>query len=261
MQLTYLDSNTWLWELGATRILVDPWLVGPLVFGKLDWLFRGERRSPRSIPDNIDLILISQGIEDHAHPPTLQQLDRSIPVVASPSAAQIADGLKFEQVISLEHGQNYQHGSLTIRAVPGAPLGPLRTENGYLLRDADTGASLYYEPHGFPAAELRDLAPVDVAITPIVSLKLPLVGPIINGRDTAPQAAEWLQPRYLLPTAAGGDVEFHGVLTSFLQAVGGADELRQTLAAKQLATEVIEPAAGQPLELPLATAATGTPPV
>ena len=75
MHLTWLDSNTWLIEIGGKRILLDPWLVGSLVFGNLDWLFKGLRRNERPITENIDLIVLSQGIEDHTHPRTLKQLD------------------------------------------------------------------------------------------------------------------------------------------------------------------------------------------
>jgi len=249
MQLTYLDSNTWLVELGSTRLLIDPWLVGPLVFGNLPWLFEGVRRSPRPLPERIDAILLSQGIEDHAHPPTLREFDRAIPVIASPSAAQVASGLGFQQVTALAHGQACQQGALHIQALPGAPLGPFNTENGYLVRDRESGASFYYEPHGFPAAELRAAEPVDVAISPVVSLVLPLVGPIINGRATAVQVAEWLRPKVLLPTAAGGEVEFRGLLTRFLQAQGSAAEVQQALEARQLPTRVLEPTPGQPLLL------------
>ena len=35
MHLTWLDSNSWLIEMGGQRILLDPWLSGPLVFGNL----------------------------------------------------------------------------------------------------------------------------------------------------------------------------------------------------------------------------------
>ncbi|MGD1912253.1 MAG: MBL fold metallo-hydrolase, partial [Rivularia sp. (in: cyanobacteria)] len=28
MYLTYLDSNSWLLEIGGQNILIDPWLVG-----------------------------------------------------------------------------------------------------------------------------------------------------------------------------------------------------------------------------------------
>jgi L-ascorbate metabolism protein UlaG (beta-lactamase superfamily) len=57
MQLTYLDSNSWLMEISGRRILLDPWLVGDLVFGNLPWLFKGRKNTERAIPENLDLIL------------------------------------------------------------------------------------------------------------------------------------------------------------------------------------------------------------
>ena len=93
MYLTWLDSNSWLIEIGSKQILIDPWIVGPLVFGNLSWLFKGERLTPRNIPEKVDLIVLSQGLEDHAHPETLKQLDKNIPVVASPTAAKVVQDL------------------------------------------------------------------------------------------------------------------------------------------------------------------------
>lgn len=51
MELTWLDSNSWLIDWGNKRILLDPWLVGPLVFGGAEWLFKAERTACRPIPD------------------------------------------------------------------------------------------------------------------------------------------------------------------------------------------------------------------
>ncbi|MFM6277371.1 MAG: MBL fold metallo-hydrolase, partial [Dolichospermum sp.] len=136
MNLTWLDSNSWLIEINQQRILIDPWLIGTLTFNNLDWLFKGSRHQDRSIPDNINLILLSQGLEDHAHPPTLKQLDKNIPVVASPNAAKVVEKLGYQQIISLEHGESFilnQH--IEIKAVPGSPIGPTLLENGYLLKN------------------------------------------------------------------------------------------------------------------------------
>ena len=47
MHLTYLDSNSWLIEIGSQKILLDPWLVGSLVFGNLPWLFKGEKTNQK----------------------------------------------------------------------------------------------------------------------------------------------------------------------------------------------------------------------
>lgn len=253
MYLTWLDNNSWLIEMGEQRILLDPWLVGSLVFGNLPWLFKGQHTVPQSIPEQIDLILLSQGLEDHAHVETLRQLDRNIPVVASVNAAKVARGLGYMQVTALAHGEQFSgDNGLMIEAVPGTPLGPMLVENGYLLTDTRTGAKLYYEPHGNHSPRLKDRAPVDVVITPIVDLEIPLLGPIIKGRKSALEVVDWLQPQVLLPTAAGGNVAFEGLLVSVLRTQGSPDELRQGLAQQQLATRLVTPKPGERFNLELA---------
>lgn len=251
MHLTYFGANSWLIELGQQRILIDPWLVGPLVFGNLTWLFKGQRRQPLAqIPDQIDLIILSQGLEDHAHRPTLLQLDRTIPVVASTSATKVVQQLGYSQVTTLTPGQAFTLANqIEIRAMPGAAIG-LQVENAYLLKHLDSGMSLYYEPHGFPSPKLKDYAPVDVVISPVVNLELPLAGAIIKGK-TALQLAQWLQPQVFLPTAAGGDVEYEGILNSLIRTVGSVDELRSQLAENNLSTQVIDPQPGEAIELQL----------
>lgn len=252
MHLTYFGANSWLIELGQQRILIDPWLVGSLVFGNLPWLFKGDRSVPLSaIPDKIDLILLSQGLEDHAHRPTLEQLDKTIPVVGSPSAAKVVEQLGYTQVTTLSPGQTFTLGNqIEIRALQGAPIG-LTSENAYLVQQLEFGTTLYYEPHGFPTTELKDYAPVDVVISPVVNLELPLAGPIIKGSTTALQLAQWLQPQVFLPTAAGGDVVYEGLINFLLRTVGTVDELRSQLKKHNLQTQVIDPQPGEPIELML----------
>ena len=253
MHLTWLDSNSWLIEMGGQRILLDPWLSGPLVFGNLTWFFKGDRSTPRSIPDNIDLILLSQGLEDHTHPPTLQKLDRSIPVVASPNAAKVVQGLGYSNVTALAHGETFTFiERVKIQATPGSPVGPMLVENGYLLTDLTNGTTLYYEPHGHHSPSLKEAAPIDVVITPIIDLEIPLLGPIIKGRKSALQVVEWLQPQVILSTAAGGDVVFEGLLMSILRALGSVDEFRTSLAQHHLTTRVVDPKPGERFELELA---------
>lgn len=254
MYLTWLDSNTWLMEIAGKQIVIDPWLVGSLVFGNLTWLFKGERRTPRPIPENIDLIVLSQGLEDHAHPPTLKQFDRNIPVVGSPSAAKVVRELGYTQVTALAHGEIFTLANqLQIKATPGSPIGPQLVENGYLIKELDSGTTIYYEPHGYHSPSIKEAAPVDVVITPIVDLALPLVGSIIKGRKSALEVVQWLQPQYILPTAAGGDVDFEGLLMSALRALGTAEEFRSLLQQNNLSTQVIDPKPGERFELQLET--------
>lgn len=250
MQLTYFGANSWLWQWEDQNILVDPWLVGDLVFGNLTWLFRGTRReNPPALPERIDLILLSQGLDDHAHKPTLKTLDKSIPVVASPNAAAVAEELGFKNVTSLPHGESYTwQDKIEILALPGALTG-LEKENAFLLTALQAQQRLYYEPHGFPPEEVKQYAPVDVVINPLVNLELPLAGPIINGRKSAIELAQWLQPKAIVGTAAGGNIDYEGVLLSLLKTGGSVEEARSRLQQSNLAPEIIEPQQGQAITL------------
>jgi L-ascorbate metabolism protein UlaG (beta-lactamase superfamily) len=249
MELTWLDSNSWLIEFGGKRILLDPWLVGDLMFGNAKWFFRGFRQRDRAIPENIDLILLSQGLEDHAHPATLKALDKSIPVLGSRSAAKVVTALGFDQVTSLNHDETFTLGDLTIKATPGSPTGPTTVENGYILKAA--GNSLYYEPHGVHTALLKNPENIDVILTPTIDLALPLIGPIIKGSKASVDLAQLTKPQFIIPTAAGGDIDFEGILIKFLKVTGSSADLQAQLQKAGLTTQVLEPKPGDRLTVPL----------
>ncbi|OKH14193.1 MBL fold metallo-hydrolase [[Limnothrix rosea] IAM M-220] len=249
MELTYLDSNSWLIEMAGKRILLDPWLVGSLIFGNAPWLFKGDRPEDREIPADIDLILLSQGLEDHAHPETLKILDKTLPVVCSPNGQAIAEKYGYQTIHSLPHGGVFTCDNLEIRAVKGSPVGPTTLENGYILTDLETNKTLYYEPHGYHSEELKQFAPIDVVVTPLINLKLPLLGAVIKGQETALKVCDWLKPKAILPTAAGGDVHFDGFLMNFLKPDGTVQDFAEMLAAKQVGTKVIEPEPGKAIAL------------
>jgi len=254
MHLIYYGANSWLWDLDGYRVLIDPWLVDSLVFGNMTWLFKGDHATPvGSLPDNIDLILLSQGLPDHTHKPTLQRLDHHIPVVGSPNAAKTARSLGYTTVTAIAPGETYTSDRLEVKAFPGAPVG-ITPENGYVItaRPQDTASeptTLYYEPHGFPPSDIADRGPVDIVVSPIVNLELPVVGAIIQGHKTAIELAEALQPRLFFPTAAGGDITYSGVLDSVLSTVGDVDSFRKALSDHQLATDVVEPPPREPVHI------------
>ncbi|ELR96458.1 MBL fold metallo-hydrolase [Gloeocapsa sp. PCC 73106] len=250
MELTWLDSNSWLIGINGKQILLDPWLVGSLVFGNLPWLFKGDRTKTKPIPEQIDLILLSQGLEDHAHPPTLEHLDHNIPVVTSPNGAKVVTKIGYSQIHSLNHGEVFNlEDKLEIRALPGSPIGPTLVENAYLLKDLSTGQTLYYEPHGYHSPLIKEYAPVDIVVTPIIDLKLPLLGSVIKGQSKALEVCQWLKPQVIIPTAAGGDIQFAGLIMSLLKTEGSAEQLQQRLGENQLPTQVIEALPGEKLTL------------
>jgi len=254
MNLTYFGANSWLLELGQKHILIDPWLVDSLVFGNMPWLFKGDKPPALdALPDQIDLILLSQGLDDHAHRPTLEKLDKAIPVVGSENAATVVRELGYTQVTPLAFGQTFTLADqIEIRALPGAPIGPFLQENAYLIKQLESGTSLYYEPHGYPPEQLKEYAPIDVVISPVVNLELPLLGPIIQGDNTALQLAQWVKPQAFLPTAADDNVKYEGLLDSLVYKVGSLEKLRSQLAQHDLSTQVIDPQLKEPIELNLA---------
>lgn len=255
MYLTYLDSNTWLIELSGKRILLDPWLVGPLVFGGQRWFFAGEREKERAIPENIDLILLSQGLPDHAHAPTLKQLDRQIPVVGSPSAADVARNLGYTSVTAIAPGDHFTWNDLLkFEAFPGSPIGPFQVENAYVVTDLSAQTSLYYEPHGFHSETVQSIQQVDVVVTPLLNLSLPLVGPFIKGGDSALEIIRWLSPQFVVPTTTIGNVVYTGVLNSVLNVQGSFDEFERRMAAENLATQLLTAPAGERFAVPVTTA-------
>jgi L-ascorbate metabolism protein UlaG (beta-lactamase superfamily) len=254
MNLTWFNNNSWLIEMAGVRVLLDPWLVGDLMFGNTPWFFRATHRLTMPLPENLSFILLSQGLPDHAHVATLKQLDRSIPVVGSPNAAKVAQSLGFESITALAHTETFVwNNTLEVRAFPGSLVGPQLVENAYVLTNLENQTKLYYEPHGNHSPQIKAVAPVDVVIAPLVSLKLPLVGAFIQGGDRALELIQWLQPQVVLPTTTDGDVEYEGFLNKLISAEGTiqafGDRLHQILPTAQLLT----PAPGHCISIPLQT--------
>ncbi len=254
LHATYTGANGWLLEFEAPgqaplRVLLDPWLVGELRFLPGDWFFTGRQRQPQPIPEAIDLLLLSQGLPDHAHPPTLEQLPRSIPVVGSPTAARAVRDLGFTSVTALAPGERICVEGLEIQATPGAPVP--QVENGYVLRHP--GGSLYVEPHGYLApASAVPPEPLDAVITPVVDLGLPLAGAFVRGRTVLPELVERFRPASVLASTAGGDISFEGLLSRILWQKGSPDE---AAAALPRGVALIDPIPGERLSLKMAAPA------
>ena len=251
---TYGGANGWLLEFGhpdgagpPLRVLVDPWLEGPLVFPPGPWLLKGERAEPLPAPEAIDLLLLTQGLADHCHPPSLALLSRDLPVVGSPSAAARVRQLGFRHVTALAPGSEHRVDDLCITATAGAPVP--QTENGYLL--AHPGGNLYLEPHGFLGRELTARR-LDAVITPVIDLGLPLAGAFVRGRQVLPELLELFQPTTVLASTTGGDVRFSGVIAGLLRSEGTFEEAGALVErASGGTTRLIDPVPGVAYDLPV----------
>ncbi len=230
---TYLGSSGWLLDFHGFRVLVDPWLRGPLTFSPGPWLIEGNLQKEIETPENISLILLTQGLPDHAHPPSLSMLNKSIRVIGSPSAAKLSKELGFENVLTLKPGTEQSIDGLTVQAKEGAYV-PF-VENAYFLDHAE--GSVYLEPHGFLDASIP-CREVDIVITPVVDLLIPIVGSFVKGRTLLPEIINRFKPLKIFASTIGGDAEFKGLLPKFIRTKGSYKEARQIIGNQ---SDFIEP--------------------
>ncbi len=128
VKATYYGANSWLIELDKTRILIDPWLNGNLIFPPGEWLIKGELEKEIDVPINLDFLLLTQGQPDHSHPPTLEKINKDIQVIASDAAAKIVSKIGFINIHKLKPGEKFKKNNLRIQATTGASVPNI--ENG-----------------------------------------------------------------------------------------------------------------------------------
>ncbi|KAK9116098.1 hypothetical protein Sjap_015045 [Stephania japonica] len=258
-KLTYLEGNSWLWEVGGVKILVDPILVGNLDFG-IPWLYDAAKKFLKNfqlsdLPE-IDCLLITQSLDDHCHLKTLKPLSARFPglkVIATPNAEKLLDPL-FSNVTYLEPGQSSEiegkDGSkVRVRATAGPVLGPpwQRPENGYLVTSLRGQLTLYYEPHCVYNQKLLQNEQADIVITPVIKQLLPSFT-LVSGQEDAVQLAKLLKAKFIVPMK-NGDLDSKGFLSSIISAEGTIGSFRNLLSKGLPDAQVLEPTPGVPLEI------------
>ncbi|KAL0327035.1 UNVERIFIED_CONTAM: hypothetical protein Sangu_1781500 [Sesamum angustifolium] len=226
-KLTYLEGNSWLWEVGGVRILVDPILVGNLDFG-IPWLYDAAKKFLKNfklddLPE-IDCLLITQSLDDHCHLNTLKPLSQRLPnlrVITTPNAKALLDPL-FSNVTYLEPGQGSEiqlsnGSSVKIQATAGPVLGPpwQRPENGYLVTSPEGQLRLYYEPHCVYNENFLEKKQADIVITPVIKQLLPNFT-LVSGQEDAVRLSKLLQAKFIVPLK-NGDLDSKGLLSSLIE--------------------------------------------
>lgn len=247
LRATYLGANGWWLAFGDLKVLVDPWLTGDLVFPPGPWLLRGRLLQPCPLPGSPDLLLLTQGLPDHCHPPSLEVLERRVPVVGSSSAVARVRRLGFTLVTALGPAENHRFGDLRITATAGAAVPAV--ENGYLLEHPC--GQLYLEPHGFLDDDLPARR-LDAVITPVVDLGLPGAGAFVRGRQVLPRLLERFDPLTVLASTTGGEVRFDGLISRFFLQEGTVGEAEATVAAARPAggCRLLDPVPGRGYAIP-----------
>lgn len=253
VRLMHLENNTLVLKHGSTTLLIDPWLTGELVFltPKFFCLKKPTPPSASADPRNFDVssvtaVVLTQGLPDHAHPPTLKTFPRSIPIIAAEDAESLLDSLGFENVTILKHGATVTVAAksgggpserVTLTGAKGSLVGP-PWSNPQLAILFNFGCGegtlrVYHEPHcnhdaGF-LAQWR--GKVDAVIAPVVSARLPLLGNyhLVNGVPEAVKLCKDVRPKVCAGFDNSGGEPVSGILFKFVEGEGGFDKLREEI--------------------------------
>ena len=256
-------------------MLADPWLVGPLTFGPPSLAFLYSATKPSgdlgvAAAAGADVLLLTQGLDDHAHRPTLRALaaaNPALPVVASPAGAAVARDCGFADVTPLPPGSRHTAAcGVTFAATQGALVGPpwSTRENGFLITEAAAaadGVCVYYEPHlDYQESSVRAAmqaagrAAVDLVVAPCTKVSLAGYPLVLASPDAVLRLLRLLRPRVLLPLR-NDVIAQSGAIAPAISDSGGVEAVRAALRADaQLGGSVrlLEPAAaGQPLGIEL----------
>ena len=224
-EATYLGSNGWFIKFKKINLIIDPWLKGDLVFPPGEWFFKGSLKQEISIDKDIDIILLTQGLPDHCHIPTLEMFKKDIPIICPKSASGILEKIGFSTIKILKPSEKIHQCNLSFEATAGAPVPQI--ENGYIVKD-DQDNGFYIEPHGYLDENLNKQS-LDAVITPTKNLELPLVGSFVKGADVIPKLINKFNPKYILSSTVGGDAKYSGFLNNFISVREYKEELNCNL--------------------------------
>ena len=211
-EATYLGSNGWLIKFKKTNLIIDPWLIGDLIFPPGEWFFKGSLEKEIPISKDIDFILLTQGLPDHCHIPTLKMFKKVIPIICPKSAFENVRKLGFENIKIITPSEKIIEKGISIEATAGAPVPQI--ENGYIIKDSESNG-FYIEPHGYLDENLKK-QDLDAVITPTINLELPIIGPFVKGADVIPKLINTFNPRFILSSTTGGEAKYSGILNNLI---------------------------------------------
>jgi L-ascorbate metabolism protein UlaG (beta-lactamase superfamily) len=184
----WIGQATVLINFLGIRIITDPVFSERIGLNVLNMFTIGPKRliSPALTFDDlppIDLILVSHAHMDHLDTPSIQQFDRTIPIVMAKNTVDVIENFGFQKIYELDWGQWTEVAGVRIEALEVKHFGwrypwekdrsrgnwEGRSYNAYLLsRNGKNivfgGDTSYHEK--FRALEERSI-PLDLAIMPI----------------------------------------------------------------------------------------------
>ena len=239
--VSYIGHGTVRLELDGLALLTDPLLrrrVGHL-----------RRAVPLAVgvTEGLAAILVSHGHHDHLDVPSLERLDRAVPVVVPRGLGRLL-AKHFESVVEVEEGDELSFGSLRLRVTPAEHdsrrhPGRLRASAvGYALLGS---RNVYFAGDTGPFDGMEGLVPdLDVALLPIWGWGAKLGRGIHLDPVSAANALRLLQPRIAVPIHWGTYLPLHRGLRrapDFLSAPAQAFVREAAAVAPEVDVRVLEP--------------------
>jgi len=244
-QYTHLEVNGMLWQIPEANLslVVDP-IASELNFG-IPWGYRANKVLLNEA-DTFDLIveaapthcLLSQGLDDHTHLPTLAKLVEKMPnlkfIVAPSAKNKISKVVGSSRITVMEPGQSLSlSSSVTLKATQGALVGPpwQARENGWLV-NVNESKSIYMEPHADVTDQAIEGLRADIVISPVKQQSLPAQVPqsaqftLVYGGERTLQIAQALQASVIIPLG-NGELKTEGPLANLVEATGSFEEFEQ----------------------------------
>ena len=283
---THLEVNGMLWQIPATQnlsLLIDP-IAGQLDFG-IAPLYTARKKYLTEQSQFYNLIaqaapthvLLTQGLDDHTHLPTLRELVKRHAhlhfIIPASAEKKVWGTLPHDRVTVLRHGETFHlNDQARVTATVGSLVGPpwQERENGYLLElsslqdsnddDKETTTSsctIYYEPHGDTSPDLlrRNGVRADVCILPVTQQSLPaplpaqVQFPLVHGAARMRAIVETLGAHTVVPLG-NGDLDTAGPLAQLVTSSGTVEEFAASLAPSSN-VQVPRPTPGQALTIDL----------
>lgn len=200
-------DNSWFFEFGGLRIVIDPWLTGK----EIDFFSWFNTQWHRTKPIEIakvptyDLVLITQKYPDHFHKETLELINPK--VVICPTSIK----KKLQIILPQAEVQEFNQGIKRVLNTPVSVHHLPTSRKVDPIYDAlileDGKQSLFIATHGFTSIKewekvLSKLPPVELLLSPFDHYQLPffLGGTVAPGIDGLRKLSNHLNPKYVIAT-------------------------------------------------------------
>lgn len=250
VSFTSLENNSFTLRQANNTLLIDPWLEQDLVFLTPSFFRKSKPQHNPTLDyrafdiSTVDAILITQGLADHAHPPTLAVLPKHIPIIAPISAIPLLRSLSFTNITCLSYGQSTSPiptaPNIHVKAYCGSMVGPPWSDPQLAYVISFPGSTrplvIYHEPHGNHDPDfLNDWkGKVDAVIAPVVSTTIPALAnySLVNGIPEALALCRAVNPRTCVAFDNSQGPQ-SGLLSYFIKADGNASTFTRQVAANQ----------------------------